>query len=102
MNKVVDPKIETKITQNADLQNADDVSPRMTSKVAAARLATKPNKARNGRRSNWRPVEKEMIRTPENEKSAVRSTTDRICGIARRIASSRYPTGAEKKRLLAV
>lgn len=95
MNKVVDPKIETKIAQDTDLQDTDNVSPRMTSKVDAARPATKPNKARNGR-------ERKVTRTSENEKSAVRSTTDKICGIARRAASSRHPTGAEKKRLLVV
>ncbi len=49
MNQVVGPKIETKITQDADLHNVDDINLRMTSKVATARPATKPNKAENRR-----------------------------------------------------
>ena len=102
MNKVVAPKIGTKITQNADLHNADDISPRMTSKVSAARPAATPNKAGNSRGGVGSPEEKEAVRTSENEKSAVRSTTDGICGIARQAASSRHLAGAENERLLVV
>lgn len=57
MNKVVSPKIGIKITQDADLQNADDISPRMTSKVAAAKPVAEPDRVRTGGSGDRRPEE---------------------------------------------